>query len=127
MKYDYLVPFIDREKELAVLEREWRRGGFSLITVYGRRRVGKTRLLKEFLSHHGGAYYVASELTYPQIAKEFLRTIAKSFGFVPRSEDVVDILEEVSAEVGKALVILDEFPVRSGGGALHPFKAPEKH
>lgn len=109
MRYDYLVPFIDREKELAVLEREWRRGGFSLITVYGRRRVGKTRLLKEFLSRHGGAYYVASELTYPQIAREFLRTIAKSFGFVPRSEDVVDILEEVSAEVGKALVILDEF------------------
>ncbi len=109
MRYDYRVPFIDRGRELAVLEREWRRKGFSLITVYGRRRVGKTRLLKEFLSRHGGAYFVASELTYPQITKEFFRVIVNSFGFVPRSEDIVSVLEEISVEVGKALVILDEF------------------
>jgi len=109
LRYDYRVPFIDREKELAVLEREWRRKGFSLITVYGRRRVGKTRLLKEFLSSHGGAYFIASELTYPQIAKEFFHVIANSFSFIPRNEDIVDILEEISAKVGKALVILDEF------------------
>jgi len=109
LRYNYRIPFIDRRKELAVLEREWRRKGFSLITVYGRRRVGKTRLLKEFLSRHSGAYFVASELTYPQIAKEFFHVIAKSFNFIPRNEDIVDILEEASAEVGKALIILDEF------------------
>ncbi len=71
--------------------------------------MGKTRLLKEFLSRHGGAYFVASELTYPQIVNEFLRVIAKAFGFIPSSEDVVSIIEEVSAKVGKALVIIDEF------------------
>lgn len=71
--------------------------------------MGKTRLLKEFLSRHSGAYFVASELTYPQIVNEFLRVIAKAFGFIPSSEDVVSIIEEVSAKVGKALVIIDEF------------------
>ncbi len=109
MRYDYRVPFIDRERELSILEREWERKGFSLVMVYGRRRIGKSRLLKEFLSRHGGVYFVASELTYPQIAREFFHVVAKSLGFIPRRGDIVDILEEISAELGKVLVIFDEF------------------
>ncbi len=37
--------FVDREDELETLRRVFRRG--ALVVVYGRRRVGKTRLLIE--------------------------------------------------------------------------------
>ena len=39
--------FIDREREMATLEREWGNRP-SFVVLYGRRRVGKTRLLREF-------------------------------------------------------------------------------
>ncbi len=109
MSYDNLVPFIDREVELSILLREYERRGFSLVTVYGRRRVGKTRLLKEFLRRSGGVYYVAAELSYPIIAEEFARAVTDYLGRAPHSRDIVDVLREVAEEVGKAVVIIDEF------------------
>jgi len=51
-------PFIDRGRELEILERLWRKPGFKLVLVYGRRRVGKTRLLREWLRGKRGAYYL---------------------------------------------------------------------
>ena len=42
------MEFIGRSKELEVLEQEYQRpGGF--VVLYGRRRVGKTTLIKEFI------------------------------------------------------------------------------
>ena len=39
--------FIDRSKELKALEKEYKRDGASFLVIYGRRRVGKTTLIKE--------------------------------------------------------------------------------
>lgn len=109
MRYDNLVPFIDREVELSVLLKEYRKGGFSFVTVYGRRRVGKTRLLKEFLRRVGGVYYVAAELSYPILAEEFAEAVAEYLGRLPHSRDVVDVIKEVAEEVGRAVIVIDEF------------------
>lgn len=40
--------FINREKELEALEKEYQKESFSLFVIYGRRRVGKTELLRKF-------------------------------------------------------------------------------
>ena len=40
--------FLGREQELSALEREYKRDG-GFVVVYGRRRVGKTTLIKEFI------------------------------------------------------------------------------
>jgi len=39
--------FVDRETERALLEEEWQKDGGRLIILYGRRRIGKTRLVTE--------------------------------------------------------------------------------
>lgn len=41
--------FIGREKELRVLENEYNKKGFSMTILYGRRRIGKSTLLLEFI------------------------------------------------------------------------------
>ena len=41
--------YIGRKKELAILESRWNAEGFSFGVLYGRRRVGKTSLLYNFL------------------------------------------------------------------------------
>ncbi len=48
--------FIDRESELGVLKGAVRSGRSELVVVYGRRRVGKTFLLREFQRVCGGVY-----------------------------------------------------------------------
>ena len=40
--------FIDRKSELSKLDAEYNRDS-SFVVIYGRRRVGKTTLIKEFL------------------------------------------------------------------------------
>ena len=41
--------YIGREKELEILNAQWKSTGFSFGVIYGRRRVGKTSLLYRFL------------------------------------------------------------------------------
>ena len=42
------MKFVDREKELDFLNNEFKKKESSLIIIYGRRRIGKTALIKEF-------------------------------------------------------------------------------
>ena len=58
--------FVDREKELRALEEEWNGDRSSFIVIYGRRRVGKTSLIKEFVKDKTHVYYLATELPVEQ-------------------------------------------------------------
>ena len=49
--------FIDREDELATLENEYRREGSALVILYGRRRVGKTTLISEFIKDKNALFF----------------------------------------------------------------------
>ena len=53
--------FIGREYELKELNEEYKKGNFALSVIYGRRRVGKTFLIKEFLKDKKGYYFIALE------------------------------------------------------------------
>ncbi|MCP5516568.1 MAG: ATP-binding protein [Verrucomicrobiales bacterium] len=53
------LDFVNRAAELGELDAAASKGG--LLAVYGRRRVGKTRLLVEWLGGRGGWYRQAIE------------------------------------------------------------------
>lgn len=62
--------FIDRQEERSLLEREWQSSGGRLIILYGRRRVGKTRLIGEFIRDKPGILYIAEDMSpHIQIAQ----------------------------------------------------------
>jgi len=62
--------FIDRDEERSLLEREWQNPGGRLIILYGRRRVGKTRLIDEFVRDKPGILYIAEDASpHIQIAQ----------------------------------------------------------
>ena len=103
---------VDREYELRLLEHEYRAPGFRLVVVYGRRRVGKTFLLRWFCCGRPCVYYVAAELPYESLAREFSLAVKESLG-LPVSGDVVEVLEALVKLYGgsgeKLVVVLDEF------------------
>ena len=42
--------FVDRRNELELLEDTYKQNKSSLIIIYGRRRIGKTELIKQFIN-----------------------------------------------------------------------------
>ncbi|MBR4669512.1 MAG: AAA family ATPase [Butyrivibrio sp.] len=44
--------FRGRTKELAILDKKYKQSGFSMIVLYGRRRIGKTMLINKFIAEH---------------------------------------------------------------------------
>ncbi|MFZ1399742.1 MAG: ATP-binding protein [Candidatus Promineifilaceae bacterium] len=57
----FRAAFVGRSRELQVLNNLWESSKAALLILYGRRRVGKTRLLTHWLQQHadGGLYWVA--------------------------------------------------------------------
>ena len=56
--------FIGREKELSALNDFYESGRFEMVTIYGRRRVGKTELIKEFIKDKKAIFFLATEGNY---------------------------------------------------------------
>ncbi len=68
--------FVGRSRELQVLNNLWQSSRATLLILYGRRRVGKTRLLTHWLQQHaaGGLYWVAE----PTSALSQLRSFSQA-------------------------------------------------
>ena len=69
--------FIDREQEMETLQTEYDRNGSSLVILYGRRRVGKTTLISEFIKDKKALYFLASEESESQNRSAFQEKAAE--------------------------------------------------
>ena len=70
------MKFIGRERELAALEKEYERNG-GFVVVYGRRRVGKTTLIKRFIRNKKALYFLANEESDRQNLNKFTEKLAE--------------------------------------------------
>ncbi|MBA7673598.1 hypothetical protein ES703_81801 [subsurface metagenome] len=110
------MEFIDRNDELNRLEALSRSDQCGLAVIWGRRRVGKTRLLLEWSAAHDGLYTVADQ-SAQSIQREFLaEAVSKRFpGFgsvvYPHWRSFLSRLVSESARLGwRGPIIFDEFP-----------------
>jgi len=106
------ITFVDRESELTFMDECWKKKN-TFLPIYGRRRVGKTRLVKEFIRNKPAVYYLSRNSTYLDNLREFSREILKRYpspflnpSSFSRFSDVFRYL----AENGKLVVVIDEFP-----------------
>ena len=108
--------FLDRQSELGRLDNLMKSREGRLAVVYGRRRVGKTRLLLEWASRHGGLYTVADQ-SAPEVQRRYFATaLATLFaGFADvEYPDWAGLLARVSREAQAARwqgpLVMDELP-----------------
>ena len=73
------MKFIGRKEELNTLEKEFRRDG-SFVVIYGRRRIGKTTLIKEFIKDKQAFYFLATEEVESQSMKRLAGVVARVIG-----------------------------------------------
>ncbi len=55
------LKFIDRKDELAFLEERYAKKGFEFFVLYGRRRIGKTELIKQFIKDKPHIYLLCDK------------------------------------------------------------------
>ena len=65
--------FVDRQQEMETLQSEYERNGSALVVLYGRRRVGKTTLISEFIRDKNALFFLASEESEAQTERHSKR------------------------------------------------------
>lgn len=107
------MEFYDRERELGSLQNEFETEDFSFLVVYGRRRVGKTELIKEFCRGKKYLYHLFSQDTSKMQRERLVERIAEKFDErMPKTDNWRDAVEYLAEKLNeeKMVVALDEFP-----------------
>ena len=107
--------FVNRYKELELLNDEYVRNSFTFTVLYGRRRVGKTTLLKEYIQDKPSLYFLVTlenitiilkrlqEIVATFLNDEFLRGLQLT--------DIKQLFEYLANRnfTEKLIIIIDEF------------------
>lgn len=107
--------FIGREKELAALERRYAGNEFECVVIYGRRRVGKTSLIREFCRDKETVFFSALNAS----GAENLAVLSKAVMAISGEglqgasfssfSDAFDALD-FAAKEKRIVFVIDEYP-----------------
>ncbi|MBU1085249.1 MAG: ATP-binding protein [Patescibacteria group bacterium] len=110
------MKFINRNQELAKLNQLWEQKKSQLVVMYGKRRVGKTELIKQFIKDGKGIYFLADKRTLRDQLLEFARVLGNYFDdeFVAKKgfDDWLEAFAYLKqkSKNKKIVVALDEYP-----------------
>ena len=108
--------FINREAELKSLEAQYAAEGSSFVVIYGRRRVGKTTLIREFIRDKKALYFPADKETEAESMKRFAEFLGRYTDQGYLKDAVFDnwrSLFEIFAkhkQDEKKILVIDELP-----------------
>lgn len=120
--------FLGRERELQFLTGKYLSHKAEIIVLYGRRRVGKTELLREFCRDKHALFYSCTECTDEQQLSSFSRTILKNnteagkyiTKFADWDSAFGALTDLQGSDDGKQVVVIDEFPYMCKGNSSIP-------
>lgn len=106
--------FKGRKKELELLEDLYDSKQFEFFVLYGRRRVGKTELLKEFTKNKKPLFFSAQEKNDSLNLLDFSKTVQTYFDndFFCEFSDWETALKYVTSKAteDRLVIVIDEFP-----------------
>jgi hypothetical protein len=108
--------FINRIEELELLRKNLEKPGFQFIPLWGRRRVGKTRLVSEFIRGKRAFYFLADSVTEAEQLRNLGREVGEFFGdsllmdsgFREWQQFFRYLREKSNNE--RLIIVIDEFP-----------------
>ncbi|MBA2368101.1 MAG: ATP-binding protein [Candidatus Protochlamydia sp.] len=115
-----LKDIIGRKREIAILDSVWKSSDPEFLALYGRRRVGKTYLIRQFFSEKGffletagskdkpmktqianfmkalsTTFYHGTELKNPHSWEEAFELLTKNLSSIPKSKKIVIFFDEL--------------------------------
>jgi len=109
-----LLNFVDRGSELSGLNDQYRKESAGLFILYGRRRIGKTTLVKKFAESKPSFYFLAKRQDLSLELERLRESFSEKFDiFIEKSEDLdrffKNVIDRIEFE-DKFVFIIDEFP-----------------
>ncbi len=107
--------FVGRVEELKKLNMLYNTSGFNMAVIYGRRRIGKSTLIAEFIKDKKAIYYMATKVGIERnvelLEKEVLKVLAPTLKNVTFKtiEDLLSFIGDNASEE-KMIFIIDELP-----------------
>lgn len=109
------MEFVNRNDELNILQELYADEGFQFLPIYGRRRIGKTRLIQEFIKDKPAIYFLADSLSESEQLRNLGRecgeyfddTILRETGFKDWDQFFKYIKEKARERL---ILVIDEFP-----------------
>ncbi len=107
--------FVNRYNELVLLNDEYRSDGFKFTVLYGRRRVGKTTLLKEYIEDKPAIYFLVTLENINIVLKRLQNIIADfledDFLRELQLKDIKQLFAYIAKKTfeKKLIIIIDEF------------------
>lgn len=107
--------FIGRERELASLNQLYQSDKFEFAVVYGRRRVGKSALLNQFIQDKKSIYFMGVESNAAQNLENFSKSIMEFGTGIPAEMAFVSFQAALAyvfqlAEKERLILAIDEYP-----------------
>ena len=107
--------FIGRHTELLQLNNLYKQNKFQCVIIWGRRRVGKTTLINEFIKDKKAIYFTGIEST----AKDNLENLSKSIAALSGSSNNAPVYKDFRSafeainelsQTQKIILVIDEYP-----------------
>jgi len=118
--------FIGRKKEIQFLEDEFAKDRASLVILYGRRRIGKTTLIKQFIEEKNAFYFVATEESERENRRNFQHAVSEFTHKTLLKKDVLLEWDEIFSVLNehqpgkKKIIAIDEFQYLGKARASFP-------
>ena len=107
--------FIGRDKELNALDKLYKSEKFEFVVIYGRRRVGKTALINQFIGDRKAIYFMGVESNEKQNLENFSKSIIEFSSGIQAETSFVSFqaaLEYVFqlSDNKRIILAMDEYP-----------------
>ncbi len=107
--------FLARQKELNSLNELYNRSGFRMSVIYGRRRIGKSTLITEFIRGKRAVFYTATkvgkERNLELFSRQVISALDPAFGAAVFSS-VEAVFDFITQKMGTEplILVIDELP-----------------
>lgn len=107
--------FIGRERELEALNKLYKSDKFEFVAIYGRRRVGKTALINQFIGDKKAIYFMGVESNAKQNLENFSKSIMEYVSGIEAESSFLSFqtaFESVFklSEKERVILAIDEYP-----------------
>ena len=108
--------FVGRERELKKLNTMYQSNQFEFAVLYGRRRVGKTTLIREFMREKQGVYYISVEGARKEnlsgLSKALLAQggLGQGIAEFQSFEALLEYVDSIALSGERMILAIDEYP-----------------
>jgi hypothetical protein len=106
-----MITFVGRKAELNSLNKEFQKDSFSFFPIYGRRRIGKTSLIREFIRDKPHIFFQCVEGSEKENFQNFKNACKHIVDLSPVKENLEDIFQVLLEDLKeRTVLVFDEYP-----------------